>query len=306
MRPITEEDLAWWLDLSTYLPFGRAVTYEESAPHSYIVRDRDLSSAQMDRAIRVIHSYGQPQAFHGKMGIYLIDEERHLKWWTQGMGTGLHGVINQADSRVTYGSQAGLPILHTAGRPREAYDGLSTFWDGGMSGAGVRTPASDQAAMRAVFSHAPARALRTTDLGAGTGAAMDLGIAPAPVTLNVDSSAGMLNHLLMRRPSAAYRLLDMNAPGVIQDVLVGAELVTAIGGSASYLTRETLRTAVRTAGPGTLFVLQTYAAGSVPTWTTSSAISRAAADVTACALVERYHGTVHAGPTLTTYSFEVE
>lgn len=227
---ITEADLKWWLELAPTLTFKNASTYEETAPHNYVVRDRHLESEDFYRACRVIHSFGEIQRFHSRVNAYLVDHDRNLKWWTMGMKTQLHGVINQGQADVFYGKQD-LPKTNFRGRPTHHYDGLSTFWDVNDEEPGLLVP-QKQIIRDAVRDAFGAYAPSVLDLGAGTGALLDMGITSPKIYTAVEISSGMANHLIVKYPTVKELWMqDMNTLPAMEP----AELVTAIGGSASYL-----------------------------------------------------------------------
>ncbi|MBX3097878.1 MAG: class I SAM-dependent methyltransferase, partial [Fimbriimonadaceae bacterium] len=117
------------------------------------------------------------------------------------------------------------------------YDPIATHWDAAF-GLNVEEREGFKALVYEVTDGNPK--CRTLDLGAGTGAALDLEITDAFRLTAVDPSGPMLNLLVRKHPLVA-RVEPMPFQ-VARDrrVLAGTsfDLVLALGGSGSYLTDE--------------------------------------------------------------------
>lgn len=248
---ITQADLDWWLKLAPTLTFKNASTYEDTAPHNYVVRDRHLGSVDFDRACRVVHTFGELQNYYSRMNAYLVDPERNLKWWTMGMGTTIHGVINQADSRVSYGPQISPSTLTGTFTPS---DGISSYYDEETFERVDESRLLRDVTRVAFGAYAPT----LLDVGAGTGQVLDSGITTPQFTTVVDSSQGMLNHLALK-----HTKIDTIVPSKFSEAEVDKhEMVTAAGGSASYLSVQEIVKAHKLAKRVSVFSVFTE----VPAW----------------------------------------
>lgn len=143
-------------------------------------------------------------------------------------------LINRGRADHVYGPQNAPRTATAAPSP---YDRIAGFWDDELGATdeerdAIRSFADELGAVRSK--------LRTLDIGAGTGLALDLGIAE-PIRLTaIDSSRAMLNELVRKHP-----LVARVEPAPLRDVrarrsLGGTrfDLVLALGGAASYLEPE--------------------------------------------------------------------
>jgi len=252
---ITTDDLAWWLDLAPTLSWRWATTYADSAPHSYVVRDKDLDSTLFDRAARVIRTYGRPGKFFRSTQLYLYDPPDSIpgsgrpirKWWTMSGPVSIQGVINTTDDDRVYGKQDAPDTRYRPPRPpttvieddtREVYDALATAYDARYDPAHCpQCTTENEAIARLIRRHFGAYAPSTLDVGCGTGLTLDLHVTAPGIYTGVDPSQGMLNQLVQKHPRAT-RLLPMRMETALSDQLFAPrsfELVVSLFGSPSYL-----------------------------------------------------------------------
>lgn len=262
VMPITLEDLSWWLELWPTLEWKRARSYDDTAPHSYVVRDKHLASADFDRAVRLIHSFGELGNFHSRINAYLVDPGRQWKWWTMGMGVALHGVINKAEASAQYGRKI-APATHVFPEGKSfdtdftPFDAIASYYDDVLA-----THPARKAIQQAIGRRFGAFAPRALDVGAGTGFMLDTGMLAPALTTVVDPSRGMLNHLVVKHPKTARVL-----PGSwSQQTLHGTErgsfdLVSCVGGAPAFLTLEELRELREMAKTGGMLLLEAFEPG---------------------------------------------
>jgi hypothetical protein len=264
----TKADLEWWLDLAadeSRLIWRWAVTYADFAPHWYVVRDIQLPAGDHERAVRVIHTFGQPGKFYDHTGIYLVDEATGFKWWTAGR---TRHVINRATTERTYGVQ-NAPSTALADPELEGdelvalYNGLATQYD-----ARYDTPAAhaeNEEVRRIVVSHFGAYAPTVLDVGCGTGLVLDLQLTSPQIYTGIDPSQAMLNELVRKHP----RVKNIH-PGRAEDVLLPApatprvDLIAVLFGAASYLPPEVLDNLAARLRPGGLAIFMHYRDGYLP------------------------------------------
>lgn len=246
---MTPDDLKWWLKLAPTLPWQFARTMPKY-PHSYVVKDQakfGLSTEEFDRAVLVIRQFGQPRRFLQHNRIYLVDEESDTQWWTMGDTLGGTTIINTSQASVTYGPQHLAPRT-TPLDPRsnvpaaEYFDSLGPVWDEVREREPIRNDLVRRIVIRTFGGYAPS----TLDVGAGTGRLLDLGITATAMCTVVDPSRGMLNELLRKHPKfKPDQVVPETAEVYLSDVeseLPDFEMVTAIGGSAGYLSPDTIKT----------------------------------------------------------------
>lgn len=109
-EPATAEDRRWWLRLAPTLKWTWAITYEETAPHWYVVlgRTKGMDRDDFIRAGRVVRTFGEAGRFYSMTNLYLFTEDRRLKFWCiwGEEPEDIHArVINIATTDRTYGPQ---------------------------------------------------------------------------------------------------------------------------------------------------------------------------------------------------------
>ena len=131
-RRTSPDDLNWWLTFAPHLTWTTARTYADTAPHEYIVAGRTpgVSAADLERAARVIATFGEPGRFHRSTDIYLTHSRDPHRYW------GMVGdLVNRATNDRVYGLQD-APRTYFAGWSE--YDAIGAVYDEMM--ATRRTP----------------------------------------------------------------------------------------------------------------------------------------------------------------------
>ena len=113
--PAGAEDLEWWLALAPTLEWTWAATYEDSAPHWYVVLGRTPGVERPDfiRAGRVIRTYGQPGKFWNSTNLYLLTDDRRMKFWCMWSRPPRDDdalLINLATTERAYGAQDNFDV----------------------------------------------------------------------------------------------------------------------------------------------------------------------------------------------------
>jgi len=195
---ITRNDLDWWLEFAATREWTFAKTYAETAPHHYVVENRtpEVTHADMVRAARVIHTFGQPGKYYSLTKIYLVSPDGHFRWWTEDNHFTDTTLVNRATTELFYGIQNAAP---TASGIESPYDGVATRWD-------VEHPIDPREADHLQQLLAVTRGKyppHVLDIGCGTGRVLDLGLASPDRYAGVDSSQAMLNLLIRKHPKVA-------------------------------------------------------------------------------------------------------
>ena len=230
----TKEDLAWWGRLAPSLAWRVATTMPD-APHSYVVKGKTLGDEAFDRAVRVIRTYGQPQQFWGRTGIYLVIDD--MKWWTMGAPLSETIIINQAEADQTFGPQL-APVTFVPDLVRsDVYDAVATQYDSLY--LSPEDLAENELVRKLLHTHFGNYAPSTLDVGCGTGLLLDLGVVSSKLYVGIDPSQGMLNELVRKYPKLHRKSI---LPGTLASRLpelrtLGRhfELVCALFGAASYM-----------------------------------------------------------------------
>ncbi|MBP1325842.1 hypothetical protein JOF28_001074 [Leucobacter exalbidus] len=236
---ITRADLDWWLNIAPTLDWAFAVTYADSAPHHYVVKDRtpELTPEDFVRAGRVIRTFGELGKFFKRTNLYLISPDGRYRWWGMDHDVADTGIINRADASHIYGPQNAPRTVNENGCGVDSsYDEFASYWD--TTHAATDEERRDYSLLiRELIGNRPQRVL---DIGCGTGLALDLGITTPERYVGVDPSRAMLNELVLKYPHTAG-IHPVKFETVLQErFLCGTKYnaVLALGGSASYLTPE--------------------------------------------------------------------
>ncbi len=233
---MTDDDLQWWLTLSTRLDWIFARTYADTAPHSYVVHPRTAGMTIDDyaRAAHVIHTFGQPTKFYSMTSIYLTSPDGQLKWWTMDGDLNQTSLINQATTGRLYGVQ-NAPRTYSG--IRTPYDEIATRYDD-------QNPIRNDEVAELGRLIAPFTSTYPTsvlDVGCGTGRVLDLGLTTPDRYAGVDPSQPMLNMLVRKYPNIAA-IYPTTIEHAIADGLFTPgqfEVVTAYG-SADQLDAATV------------------------------------------------------------------
>lgn len=103
----TEEELREWIK-SKEQDFTNASTYEDTAPHEYLLREeldgiRDLQRFQA--FVKLIRQEGYEDSFYSKKFVYyVVDGKKH---WTMGEPIESTKLINRDDADASYGEGDG-------------------------------------------------------------------------------------------------------------------------------------------------------------------------------------------------------
>lgn len=195
---ITEQDLKWWLDFASTREWTFASTYAATAPHDYIVQDRTpgVGHDDIERAARVITTFGTPGKYYSITKIYLVSPDGRYRWWTEDRHFSDATLVNRGTTERLYGIQN---APSTVGGNPSSYDEVATFWD-------ADHPVSAGEADRAKGMFGPFRGKyppHVLDLGCGTGRVLDLGLAVPERYAALDASQAMLNVLVRKHPKVA-------------------------------------------------------------------------------------------------------
>jgi hypothetical protein len=235
----TSEDLEWWLELAPTLPWKYARTMPQY-PHSYVIRERELSAEDFDRANRVVRTFGEPAKFFKTTRIYLRhddDEATPIRWWTMSVDIDDCQTLNQSNDGKDYGEQNApatqpkSPSAYTAAATH--FNSIATWYDRAVDLDRL------ESARRVIVDHFGAYAPDTLDIGAGTGQFLDLGLTPASFCTVVDPAQAMLNTLVLKHPKIR-QVFPGTARMFLERGTMPFELITALGGSAGYLTPEVI------------------------------------------------------------------
>jgi len=189
----TPEDLVWWLRTAPSLQWTRARTYENSAPHEYIVLDRTpgLNREDFQRIGRVIETFGEPGRFYRSTNLYLTTGQH--RYWHMDPSWDRVDLVNRAINDRVYGVQ-NAPQTHNAAWTE--FDSIATTYDADHPRAAER----DEELIRRVIERFGTYRPTTLEIGSGTGAALDLGVTIPSRYTGVDPSQAMLNALVRKHP----------------------------------------------------------------------------------------------------------
>ena len=195
---ITQADLDWWLELAATREWTFAKSYAESAPHHYVVQDRTpgVTHDDMERAARVIQTFGSPGKYYSLTKIYLVSPDGQYRWWTEDKHFTDATLVNRATTARCYGIQNAPTTVSGIETP---YDEVATTWD-------VDHPVSSGGADHVQQLLAGARGKyppHVLDLGCGTGRVLDLRLVAPERYAGLDSSRAMLNMLIRKHPRVA-------------------------------------------------------------------------------------------------------
>lgn len=230
---VTEDDLRWWLETAGKIRWQEAKTYRDAAPHSYIVAGRTpgIGWPETRRVAALIRRYGVPQKYYGNTNLYLLDEERGVKWWAMDFWPEDTNLINMAPIDQYFGVQD-APVTRTD--RNTFYDRIGMDFDRRHPQGLPKEREAVRAMVRQVFYD---QSPRTLDVGAGIGTTLDMGICSPKSCTAVDPSQHLLNINVMRN-----KTLDRTLAGTLAECegnLLGRyDLTLATFGTGSLLTPE--------------------------------------------------------------------
>ena len=243
------------MTLNRYLEFGAvaadllaqqwifAKTMPEN-PHEYTLRKNWPDDSRFIRAVEHIRAYGYKAWFKGRPYIQL-DVDDHFYW--------------------TMGAPLGSTILINRKRKADpaAYDPIAPVYDS------LFTDDASQEENREVMSWlGDVSDLSILDVGCGTGLMLDY-LHPHDYT-GIDPSRAMLSHLVTRHPD---RAADVICTPLASYSGGRFDLVAALFGTASYLSREELERVPTLLEPGGRYLLMFYGPDYLPVTYTRSGVA---------------------------------
>lgn len=232
---MNEEDLKWWLDFAPRLHWTFAKTMK-TTPHWYVVQGKTpgVTHAELERAARVIHTFGHPEQFNGTTRLYLTNREGTYKWFTMDGPVENIYLINMAPADQYFGEQRNLS---TETHDMTDYDLIATQYDDWYRDAASQS--ENEWVRRLIQDQFGAYAPKTLDVGCGTGLLLDLQVTAPGLYTGIDPSRGMLNQLVLKHPKV-NDLRPGTAESCLPDLLRFGrtyELVTSLFASPSYMDR---------------------------------------------------------------------
>ncbi|WP_206448791.1 hypothetical protein [Agrococcus sp. KRD186] len=251
MRKVMDEgELRWFEEQSPAWAWKWASTFEGGAEHAYVIKGRQLDAQTYERAARVIHGMGMPRRFFRRLNIelHLPDVEvaygreplgqrsmQHgVKLWLMSHRTSVSKALNIAPLTAEYGRQ---DAPSTAPAVPSPWDLRALDFDDAFESAGLAAFADrlrDAAPVGGPANH-------VLDLGARTGAALDLGLASrAGGCTAVEASRGLLHSLLFKHQWVRdVHVMSAEAYLAARNLAPSATVVSLFG-AASYLRPETI------------------------------------------------------------------
>jgi SAM-dependent methyltransferase len=253
------EHLEWWLDKYREYKWTFAKSYAETAPHTYVVKNKTISAREFNLALSVIRTFGEPQKYWRSTNIYLVGDGQ--KWWSNDQGDHRDFVIiNKAPDDQFFGTQ---DAPKTKSRHWSVYDSIALDYD-------LMAPNThDTELAEIVKAHLHTPWPVTLDVGVGTGKSLELGITTPGRMVAVDPSQGMLNGLVWKYHYPPLREnLGAVVPKKIEETYAEFEdgefdLVIGLYGSPSYVFPDLVEMLPRL---GRWTVLMTYKPGYLPNW----------------------------------------
>lgn len=218
------DELQWWLDVCQTWPWRESK--DESAPHSYVVRDKDVPSALFERAVRVIRGRGVPGNFYRRTIVYLRSGD--TKWWTMGASLERTKIINRASTLRDYGPQVAPSTVPPLGTAVPDYDHLALD---------LTDPPRCLPIRSWITRHFGAMAPASLDVNCRTGNLLIDNTTSPRVTQLLEPSQAMLNEAVISHPTvkAVHPGTLTHHARTLPDTF---DLVCALDGSASDLTVE--------------------------------------------------------------------
>lgn len=245
------DDLDWWLAVAPQLSWRFAHTMSD-LPHSYVIRDKTLPTAEYLRAFGVIRTFGTPAMFNSRTQLYLNHPGalgKGIRWWLMSTHHWQSKAINQAIDGKLYGKQTApdtsRPSDLTGERaPLPLYDSIGAFYDDLWR---EDTDRDRKVLWKLTIGDTELFQPTILDAGAGTGATLQAKLTRESNVTAIDPAQSMLNDLVVYHPSV----------GQVVNATVGEfleapprkpwDLAVASAGSASYLTPEEMQALVSAA-----------------------------------------------------------
>ncbi|QNJ56042.1 methyltransferase [Microbacterium phage Rasputia] len=253
-----EEELAWFMEEAPTWTWRWAKTFAENAPHSYVMKGRQLSDEIYERAVRVAMALGQPANYYGRVNIELklpdlsMDfgapfQEEHItgvKFWPMTNQMTVSKAFNVAPIDLSYGAQTAAASKGPFTRPHR-FDFIAADWDD-VKGEHYR---SLYASLWKIATDGGSLFLPSViELGPTTGFAADAGLVakkgPSKEAYTiVDGSQGMLNQAIFKHDVRSVIPTSPNEWLNPWHALGGqrAHTVVSLFGSASFLRPEAVR-----------------------------------------------------------------
>lgn len=256
---ITPSDLDWWVEKAPTLRWIYAKTYAATAPHFYVVLGTTEGMTMEDfvRASHVLFTFGEPRRFWAATDLYLSSPDQSVRWWTcDKANVDSTVLINMVDFKDNYGTQ---DAAATETGVFTFYDGIAAEYDREHRKV---TPEDQRDLWRLVDEVTRSRAVPVLDIGCGTGSLLDAKVCRVEDYTGIDPSRGMLNGLVLKHPQVRnlYPMVADEALPQFTERQFG--LVTALRGSASYLTPDVIESLPSlTSGH---VILSHYAPGRLP------------------------------------------
>lgn len=248
-------------------------------PHEYVAKV-NTDPAEFDRMGRIIRRFGVPRRFFRPEWTNVYWTVAGYRYWTMGP-LDVNGVINRCpEDEPWYGRQ---DAADTTSPVETIYDRLASQYDTRYSTEECH--AQDRHVKRWVESLG--RADTTIDLGAGTGLALDLGLASLRFGYTaVDPSQAMLNELVLKHPTVRHVIPDTALGAMTDGRLTPAPRVLALFGAPSYFGGQAVqRIPTLIAGAGFAF-LMFYREGYLPDYHRDDPAVHALADESREALAD--------------------
>lgn len=236
--------VSWWHDLAPTLTWRWATTYADTFPHSYVVKGRNVGSADYDRLFDLIWTQGEPHMFFRRINIELHCPELTMeyrgttvtgfKFWPMSAERAVSRIINMAPLAQVYGDQSVAPVTRPAQVPVPA--AVQDLERGRVDW--VSSPQNTDELWRTVIGDTDAQSV--LEVGAMTGQAPMVGMIGRSTRYRaVEESQTLLNQLVYRE-QFPHSVINANASTYLNSD-VGQErfdVVVSLFGQASRLSTD--------------------------------------------------------------------
>lgn len=270
-----KEALEWFRAEAPGWAWKWASSFEGGAEHMYVIKGKQLSEADYERAFRLTMALGEPHKFYRRTNIelHLPDlaipfgkgSQRQpvtgMKFWPMTNRTSVSKAFNMAPVTYSYGDQ---DAPSTFSMWKDPFDMIAADWDDMIDERlGVPYETGDRAQRIAMWKLITGNRDVPTllDLGSRTGFTLDAKIRPTRQYTAVDPSQGMMNQLVYKHPwvrdlhvESVNQFLEglvSISSGSLGDVggklLRQWDTVASLEGSASFIHPANLDTALEAA-----------------------------------------------------------